>query len=271
MKESTTVPSPRLLILAALLMLLAACDASPPPIDPATAAPVDLATAAPAGLATAAPAAVAVPAPTVGELEYVTHMVEHHRQALRMVAMLRERGGVPYRISNLADHIAATQGTELADMTGFLDAWGKEMRARGEVQPTPAHSHMEGTGGADRVGRAGRVDRVGRVGPVGRVDRVDREDRPDHAGGVGDGGRSGRETSGMVSEARLGALRSADGVAAGQAFLRLMIAHHRGAVEISAAMLPAAENPWVISLARHVIADQRAEIAAMRRATVRLP
>ncbi|WP_436534755.1 DUF305 domain-containing protein [Actinoplanes sp. HUAS TT8] len=178
---------PRLLLATvALSVVLSACDAPAPPIVPAAIGPV----------------ASAVPAPSPDEVAYVTAMVDHHRQGLRLVEVLRERGGVPYRISNLADHMAAIQKTEVTDMTDFLNAWGRRLPS------APMH----------------------------------------------------------MSEARIDALRTSAGAAAGRTFLQLMIAHHEGAVQMSTAVLPAARNPWVISLARHVIADQSAEIAAMRRA-----
>jgi primary-amine oxidase len=165
---------------------------------------------------TAAPATPAVTAPTPREIAYVTQMAEHHRQALRLVEILRDRGEVPYRIGNLADRIAAEQAAEVTDMTAFLKAWGREPAAHG------------GTGSA----------------PM-----------PDHHAHM----------SGMLSQAQVRSLERVSGAAAGRLFLQLMILHHRGAIEMSAQVLPAAGNPWVISLARHVITGQRAEIDSMRR------
>ncbi len=174
-----------------LLAALAACDTPAPRPAAATGGSIG--------------SAVAVPAPMPMELAYVAHMAEHHRQALRLVRILHEREGVPYRTANLADHIAATQAGEAADMAEFLDAWGAA---------TPAgHEHP----------------------------------------------------SGLLTEAQIGSLRRSSGTEAGRLFLQLMITHHRGAVEMSTQVLPMADNPWVISLARHVIADQRVEIGSMQR------
>ncbi|MFC3988131.1 DUF305 domain-containing protein, partial [Actinoplanes siamensis] len=155
----------------------------------------------------AAPAPVA---PSAQETAYVAGMAEHHRQALRLVAILRGRPGVPERIGNLAEHLAAVQAAEAADMSGFLDAWAAEPMA-GEH----AHHHAQ--------------------------------------------------LSGVLPEERVRALGGVSGAAAGRLFLQLMIAHHEGAVEMSEGVLPAARNPWVISLARHVVAEQRVETGAMRR------
>ncbi|GLW33714.1 DUF305 domain-containing protein [Actinoplanes regularis] len=174
-----------------LLAALPACDAPAP--RPAAVAPGSVGSA------------VAVPAPMPMELAYVAHMAEHHRQALRLVRILHERGGVPYRTADLADHIAAMQAGEAAEMTEFLKAWGAGKPA--------GHEHM----------------------------------------------------SAVLSEAQIRSLRRSSGAAAGRLFLQLMIVHHRGAVEMSTQMLPMADNPWVISLARHVIADQRVEIGSMQR------
>ncbi|BCY08519.1 DUF305 domain-containing protein [Actinoplanes sp. L3-i22] len=168
------------------VLALAACDPPAPPAGtPMTRPPVS------------------VPiAPDADELAYLAHMIEHHRQALRMAAMLCGDGQVPYRIKNIADHMAATQAAEITDMTEFLNAWAKPVRV--------------------------------------------------HPGG-------------MLTEAQLSSLKVSSGPAAGRRFLELMIIHHEDAAEMSVAMLPQARNPWVISLARHVIADQRPEIATMRR------
>lgn len=224
----------RVLLCVVLLAPLAACDAPTRTIAPvttaattttaaaATAAATTAATATPSVVATfssatttavaattavtaaSTAAATATPAsgvevpPTATEISYVSAMIEHHRQALRMVGELRGRAGVPYRISNLAERITAVQSAEIADMAEFLTAWRK----------APWHVHDM---------------------PM---------PRPSGA---------------------------AEGTDAGGNFLRMMIVHHEIAVEMSAVMLPEAENPWVISLARHVIADQRVELASMRR------
>jgi uncharacterized protein (DUF305 family) len=226
-------------VLLAALTLLPASDPSPHSTTHTTAtARLGVSAVSTAPDVSAAPVAGAgvAAAPSGDELAYVAHMVEHHRQALRMVAILRGRGGVPYRMSNLADHLAAIQGTEIADMTEFLAAWRRELKARGEAQPAPAHL----------PGLQPAPAHLHLPGP---------QPAPAHL-----------HLPGPLPDVRLRALKKTDGDAAGRMFLQFMIAHHEDAVKVSTDMLPMAENPWVISLARDVIAGQRAEIAAMRRA-----
>ncbi|WP_264653370.1 DUF305 domain-containing protein [Actinoplanes cyaneus] len=236
-----------------MLTLLPASDPLPRWTAHITATPrlgVSAVTTAPDVSAAPVAGAGVAAAPTGDELAYVVHMVEHHRQALRMVAILRGRGGVPYRMSNLADHLAAIQGTEIADMTEFLAAWGRESKARGEAQPAPAHLHLPGPQPAPA-----------------RSHLTSSQPAPAHSHLTGPQPAPAHlHLTGPLPDVRLRALKKTDGDAAGRMFLKLMIAHHEDAVKVSTDVLSAAENPWVISLARHIIAEQRAEIAAMRRA-----
>jgi uncharacterized protein (DUF305 family) len=68
---------------------------------------------------------------------------------------------------------------------------------------------------------------------------------------------------GMATPEQMSALSAASGVEAERVFLRLMIAHHRGALEMAEAVLERSEHPVVMAFARGVILSQRSEIALM--------
>ncbi|WP_210480132.1 DUF305 domain-containing protein [Naasia sp. SYSU D00948] len=68
---------------------------------------------------------------------------------------------------------------------------------------------------------------------------------------------------GMATPEELEQLRAAAGVDAERLFLRLMIDHHVGAVEMSEAVLARTDDPTVQSFARAVVASQQSETALM--------
>ncbi|MDN5569795.1 MAG: DUF305 domain-containing protein [Propionibacteriaceae bacterium] len=76
------------------------------------------------------------------------------------------------------------------------------------------------------------------------------------------GGHAGMQ--GMLTEAELGQLRSADTLAASGLFLDQMIAHHEGAVAMAEQVLADGADPAVRQLAQDVVSSQREEIELMR-------
>lgn len=68
---------------------------------------------------------------------------------------------------------------------------------------------------------------------------------------------------GMATPAQVAELSAASGVEAERIFLRLMIAHHRGALEMSQAVLERSKEPAVLAFARAVLASQQSEIDLM--------
>lgn len=76
-------------------------------------------------------------------------------------------------------------------------------------------------------------------------------------------GTSGGTMPGMATPAQLASLRAASGVEAERIFLRLMIAHHKGGVEMADAALADARTNEVRTLARAISRAQTAEITLM--------
>ena len=69
---------------------------------------------------------------------------------------------------------------------------------------------------------------------------------------------------GMASEAELGQLREASGVAAETLFLQLMIRHHEGGVIMARAVTALSRRPEVVQMAKSVEEGQQVEIARMK-------
>jgi uncharacterized protein (DUF305 family) len=68
---------------------------------------------------------------------------------------------------------------------------------------------------------------------------------------------------GMATPEQLEELSAASGVEAERVFLRLMIAHHRGALEMSEAVLERSAHPAVLAFARAVLLSQQSETDLM--------
>lgn len=68
---------------------------------------------------------------------------------------------------------------------------------------------------------------------------------------------------GMATPKQVQELSAASGVEAERLFLRLMIAHHRGALEMSNAVLERSQHPVVRAFATAVLTSQQAEIDLM--------
>jgi uncharacterized protein (DUF305 family) len=74
---------------------------------------------------------------------------------------------------------------------------------------------------------------------------------------------AGKPMPGMATDDQLASLRAARGVEADRVFLRLMIAHHRGGVEMADAALADARTDEVLTLARAISRAQAAETILM--------
>jgi uncharacterized protein (DUF305 family) len=69
---------------------------------------------------------------------------------------------------------------------------------------------------------------------------------------------------GLATPGQIAALSAASGVEAERLFLTLMIAHHRGAVEMADAVLDRSDHSVVRAFAKSVVASQTSEIELMR-------
>ncbi|MFG2888592.1 DUF305 domain-containing protein [Streptomyces sp. NPDC048248] len=78
-------------------------------------------------------------------------------------------------------------------------------------------------------------------------------------------GHQHAEMPGMATASELGRLRKARGTQFDELFLKLMIAHHNGAVTMATDALSEGNNVLVEEMANDVIAQQSAEIARMQK------
>lgn len=187
---------------AAALTLTACGDPGTPPAGAPQATP-------------AAPTSSAAASATHNDADvtFVQGMIPHHSQAVAMAEQATTRAGSA-QVKALAARIAQAQGPEIAQMRGFLAAWGAPDNAGGAM-PGMDHSQMGGM-------------------------------------------------SGMMSDAQMQQLGQARGAAFDKMFLQMMIAHHKGAVQMAQTELASGQNPQAKTLAQNIIDAQQAEITEMQ-------
>ncbi|PWK69371.1 uncharacterized protein (DUF305 family) [Streptomyces sp. CG 926] len=156
--------------------------------------------------------------PNAADRTYVSHMIEHHRQALTMSALAPDRAAAD-GVKRLAERIAAAQKPEI----GAMEKWLVRHPAT-TADPAPAPAAP----GAPAAGH-------------------------DHGG-----------MPGMATEQQLSELTAATGAEFDRLFLKLMTAHHEGAVKMAGEALAGGNNVAVEEMATEVVATQSAEIHRMR-------
>lgn len=191
-----------------------------------------------AGPAPGAPADADPPASSATQTEsrhdatdtwFAQMMVVHHQGAVEMAELTLDRAATA-QVRDLAQRIADAQGPEIALMTGWLQAWGEDV---------PGDPDGDGGGHMAGGGTGGGMDHGGM----------------DHGG---------MDMHGMSQDEAMGSLDGLDGVAFDRAFLDLVTAHHRGAVEMAETELAEGTHPAALRLARTIIDAQTAEITEMQ-------
>lgn len=86
----------------------------------------------------------------------------------------------------------------------------------------------------------------------------------DHLGHGMDGMTGMAGMPGMMSDRQLGSLRRAHGTTWDRMFLRMMVAHHEGAIEMARTEVADGQNGDAVALAGRIIEAQQAEIEQMR-------
>jgi uncharacterized protein (DUF305 family) len=151
-------------------------------------------------------------------------MAHHHLQGVEMANLALERSDDP-EVRRLAFDISSTQTNQVGRMQGWLSLWGL------------------GTSGGDVMAwmDAGGTEHAG------------------HDASTGDGPLM----PGMATEDELAGLRSLSGTAFDVEFLRLMIRHHQGGLEMARYAARHASVPAVRTLARSIAETQTAETTTM--------
>jgi uncharacterized protein (DUF305 family) len=210
-------------------------------------------------------AAPRVPTPTDTGVEagFARDMQTHHNQAVEMSLMVRDATDDP-EVRSLAYDIATSQSQQSGQMFAWLNAWGlPQASSQPEMtwmnQPTldgSDSSHGHGAG-ADQLTGTGTGTGSGSAGGTGG-----------ESGSAENGGGTemvpGGPMPGMATFEQLQELGSLEGVEAERLFLELMIAHHRGGVEMAEAAVSRTTNPLVVTLAEAIIVAQQSEIDYMQ-------
>jgi uncharacterized protein (DUF305 family) len=170
------------------------------------------------------------PSSTSAEAGFARDMQVHHQQGVELAMIVRDATDNE-EIRLLAYDIATTQSQQSGQMYGWLAEWGLP-----QFGPEPAMTWMTRSGDGSTA--------------RGAHDGMDMGDTP----GL---------MPGMATPLQVEKLRSLEGVEAERMFLELMIAHHRGAVEMAQSVLERSVRPVVVALAESIIASQKAELDVM--------
>jgi uncharacterized protein (DUF305 family) len=101
------------------------------------------------GTDTASTGAPGSAAPTAGaaqnqqneaDVQFAQGMIVHHRQALQMAELATGRSQNP-QVQDLAGRISAAQGPEIETMSGWLEQWGEDVPAEGDMGGMPGMDH----------------------------------------------------------------------------------------------------------------------------------
>ncbi|MEV7129520.1 DUF305 domain-containing protein [Streptomyces sp. NPDC093260] len=163
------------------------------------------------------------------DVTFAQQMIPHHRQAVAMADLAPTRAR-SQQVKDLAAQIRKAQDPEIATMTGWLQAWGARV----------PESDASGTAGMPGM---------------------------DHSGhpGSGHSAASMPAMPGMMSDADMSGLEKMSGDVFDRAFLRMMIDHHEGALDMARTEQAKGAYGPATALAKSIAASQSAEIAGMRK------
>ena len=168
------------------------------------------------------------PQPGPVDVGFAQDMSVHHRQAVEMASWERDHTLDP-ELAQLATDMEKTQNNQVGQMQGWLSLW--------DEAAIPLGGHMAWM--ADAPGghaHSGPVDATGAVATM----------------------------PGMASQAELASLRAATGAELDVTFLRLMLRHHEGGVEMMRHAAERASVPQVRNLASQMLLSQTAESEYLR-------
>lgn len=178
------------------------------------------------GLAAAACGWSRPPADDSPEAGFARDMATHHDQAVEMAFILRDVTADP-RLRALTYDIIVTQAAQRGVFMGWLQQWGLPQASSGpRMAWMPAAAHSAHVHAAAATGEG--------------------------------------LMPGMASAREMQALRAAPPAEAEILFLKLMIRHHEGGVQMARALLALSRNEPVVTMARSVDASQAAEITLMK-------
>lgn len=165
------------------------------------------------------------------DVGFAQSMSRHHQQAIAMAKFMLD--GRPTRLALMAQTIADTQIAELGQMYGWLRLWNQPF-----MPPARGMDWML----------------LGREPPDAELSQYLLDCR-----------RSPTGMTGLATPEELNRLRQLEGLERDRHFLRLMLAHHRGAVPMARFAADNARVPALRELAARVVMDQSREIDLLQR------
>lgn len=177
--------------------------------------------------------ATTAPSNRSAEAGFARDMQTHHLQAVEMSLLVRDLTD-DEEIRLLAYDIATAQGQQAGQMFAWLNVWGLPQAA-----PEPSMTWMT------RPALDGTAHQHGATAT-----------EPAHV--------PGEPMPGLATDEQMATLATLRGVEAEIYFLKLMIAHHQGGVEMAEAVLDRSTNRVVTSLARGMVTAQTSEIEYMQ-------
>lgn len=175
------------------------------------------------------------PAPTSDSADagFARDMRDHHLQAVQMSDIVRDRTNDP-EIRLLAFDIAGGQQSQAGMMIGWLDQWGLDQTDHDQARM--AWMSGEGEGGHDMGG--GEAMAGSMLLPDGRM-------------------------PGMATQSDIDRLKTLSGRDAEVLYLTLMVAHHRGGIDMARAALDLVDDEAEHNLAQGIVEAQTSEIEYM--------
>ncbi|MEU9502956.1 DUF305 domain-containing protein [Streptomyces sp. NPDC048196] len=168
------------------------------------------------------------------DVTFAQEMIPHHRQAVAMADLAATRAGSA-DVKALAATIKKAQDPEITTMSGWLKSWGEKV---------PQDHDMAGMHGGTHGGTHGMEGTDGMAGM-------------DHGGA--------EAMPGMMSAQEMASMKNATGKAFDARFLKLMVKHHQGAVEMAGTERKQGAYGPAKKLAGDIVTAQNAEIARMRK------
>lgn len=165
------------------------------------------------------------PGNSSAEAGFARDMSTHHAQAVEMSFLIRDRTQ-DEDLRRMAFDIITSQQQQIGQMSAWLTLWGLP-----QTGTDPAMSWMGDMPGMDH--------------------------------GSMSHGEAMASMPGIASAEDMAKLTAARGVEAEKLFLQLMIAHHKGGVEMAKAALDRAKEPAVRNLSQGMVNAQSAEIETM--------
>jgi uncharacterized protein (DUF305 family) len=173
----------------------------------------------------------ATPTDTSAEAGFARDMQTHHNQGVELALIVRDLTDA-VDVRTLAYDITTTQATQSGMMYGWLQEWGLSQAGSEPSMTWMTRPGLDGTG-------------------------------HEHGGDDAAAHEPGAPMPGLATSDQIAQLKTLSGEEAEVYFLQLMIAHHRGAVEMAEAVLDRSTNETVTRFARGVVASQESEIDLM--------